>query len=131
MKFKKLQKNNRGFVALIIVVIIAIVATTIAVSVSLSGLGELAGSYMTLQSHTSFDSADSCIEEALIRLSRNSSYTGGTIVLNNIPCTIIINVAGSNRTITVQSTSTRAVHNIRAEAVLGSAVTLSSWFEIF
>ena len=86
------QKNIRGFMALIIVIIIAIIATTAAVSVSLSGLGELAGNYMAHQSQNSFDNADACAEEALLRLRRDAGYIGGTMVLS-APCTIIINAA--------------------------------------
>lgn len=131
MKFDQLQNNIKGFIAIIIVLIIAIIATTAAVSVSMFGLGELVGNYTLHQSHDGFDSASSCVEEALIRLRRNSSYIGGTIVLDS-PCTIQIDTVGNNRTITVQSTSTDAVSNIQAQITLSNGkITINSWQDMF
>lgn len=121
---------QRGFIAFMVVVVIAMIAAFVVVSTSLTGTGTLLGAYTTTRSEKSLSTADACFEEALLRLKRNSSYTGGTYTIHTIPCTIVVRAVGNTRTILTQATTSGVVRTlVGSSTVSGSSVTLDAWGE--
>jgi len=77
-------------------------------------------------------SAESCVEEALIRLSRNASYSGGSLTVGQSTCTIsVTGTPCGTCTVTAEATANRYTRKIQAGVIVaGSAVDLTSWEEI-
>lgn len=74
--------NQSGYIALVAVIILASLGLAVAVTVSLNGINELGLSWQNYQVERAFTLADSCAEEALLRLSRETSDYLGTHILN-------------------------------------------------
>jgi len=101
-----LPNNQRGYIALIAVLIIS--AVTLAIALSLSGLGvsETDTGLLRQQSAQAGTEAQSCLQEAELRLMNNQSYAGGTVMTFDIgTCTVTtVTTSGTDRIIDVSST---------------------------
>jgi hypothetical protein len=111
---------------IILAVGILIVSTTALIGVDdlEIGFSQEAGSHALL-------AAESCAEEAMLRLSRNSSYSGGTLLVGESTCTIAVTgVPCGACTIDVASTRDYFTRNIQVGVtVSGSSVDITSWAE--
>ncbi|MDP3971227.1 MAG: hypothetical protein Q8P90_06095 [bacterium] len=125
--------DHSGAAALIAIVIIASVTTTIALSISLLGIGELDLSYSAGETESAIVLADSCTEEVLRRLRYDENWAVGA-------GTQVLSIGGNSCTITVTSDggTERAINSIgnisdyyaTVEAVTvvsGGDVSLTSW----
>lgn len=98
------------------------------------GLGADRTSDTVRRSHVAREYAQSCTEEALERLSRDTSYTGGdTLTFDEGDCTVDT-VAGSgstNRTVQVTGNSGDVVRKIEVEVSdVGPPMTISTWQDV-
>ena len=98
--------DNKGYVALITVLIISALGLAIAISLLLIGIGASQTSFVLEQSNQARSLANTCSEEALERIRRNSTYTGSTsLTLTYGNCSYtVIDLGGTDREI--QSTGT-------------------------
>ncbi len=130
---KKMKSYNSGFIALTSVLIISAVVLAIAVSVSLLGIGEANSSLTFARGEETKKVAESCVEEALLRLRDTGSYSGGTLSVGNGSCTIAVSGAGSNKTIDVIATLSGPPQYVRKLQVtvkrVGNSVNVLSWSE--
>ena len=94
-------KKNPGFVALISVILVAAVVLIYALSLSHSNILSMQATTAKNLSTEVFHLANTCMEEALMRLRRDSSYTGSVLNLTEGTCTISIVAVSDNRVITV------------------------------
>lgn len=131
MKKNKLIKlnNNKGqtLIMLLVFMVVAIIITTSATIVL------IVNSQSTTkleQGMMAYISAESAIENALLRLLRNPSYNGET--LNIADTTTIATVSGTNPIIiTSTGYSFNAFRKIEAQAsYVNNILTVSSWKEI-
>ncbi len=138
MKNKFLKHNSQhleskqGYIALISIIIITAVILIISISINLSGVSEIQMSVSENQSLESFAVAEAGISEAMIRLKRDSGYSGGSLNIGNGSCTIEVTSNASNRTIT----STGIVNDLtrKIESIVelnGNNLTIISWKEIW
>ncbi len=111
---------------IILAVGILIVSTTALIGVDdlEIGFSQEAGSHALL-------AAESCTEEVLLRLTRDSSYSGGTLTVGESSCTITVTGAPCGScTIDVASTRDNFTRNIQVGVTLtGSTVDITSWQE--
>lgn len=143
-RFEKVQirktmykiKKNAGYIAITTVVIISVVSTAIAVTIVFSGLSERFIVFEENQSQQLLLSLDGCTEEALLRLKKDPSYTGGTIPYLNINCAVSISGVGSTRTITATGSLNSVTRSLQSDIALGTnvsgnaeSVTISTWSE--
>jgi len=70
------QKNKKGYIALVSLLLVAAVGLTISIAVSLRGMEELQMSFASSQASVSSHLAGSCLEEGLNRLRQNWSDFG-------------------------------------------------------
>ncbi len=129
------QKNQQGVVTLATTVIVFFVCLTLALSVQFLGVGELIIGFQEGQSEQAFQLADTCTNEALLRLKRLSSYTGGTLSIGTQSCTISISGSGATRTIVTTGTVGTIQRKIQIQVSLtvsGSVniVTITDWDEL-
>lgn len=98
---KKNLFNQSGLMAISSLLIISVVATAIAISISLIGVSEAQNSLTYKKGAEVLKISESCAEESLIRLRNDVNYAGGSLQLDGGYCTISISGTGSNRTIDI------------------------------
>ena len=94
---------QQGYIALISMLIIASVGLVIANTLTLSGIGQARAALDMETGQMASNLAYSCLEDGLLQLKNNFSYTGGTISLGNGNCSIAISGAGKNRTFAISA----------------------------
>ena len=121
---------QRGVVTLATTVVIFFVALVLVLSVQFLGVGELLIGFEEGKSEQAFEFADSCVDEAVLRVKRNNSYTGGTLSLEDASCTIVVSGGGSTRTIDVSATVGTITRKIQTVVTItGSPFSHVSWEE--
>jgi Flp pilus assembly pilin Flp len=118
-------KNERGAAAIMVTVIMLVVATLVVSTTALIGLDDLEIGYSAQVGEDALLSAESCLEEAYVRLTRDSSYTGGTLDVGDAACTITVTGTPCG-TCTVTAEATLAEFTRTLEAI----VTVSGTFDI-
>lgn len=132
----KILVNNKGYIAFTSLLIISLVALSIAFSISMLGIEEVKTALGFKKGQETQDIAESCIEEGLLRLKNDNTYTGTSQPLNvgGGSCTII--VSGTNPNYTIFATAAINGHptynkKIQVKTKRGAgSVTITSWQEI-
>lgn len=125
-----MQKNERGAAALLTIVLIGAATLLMAVSVARLSVGELEMGYLEGKGSSALASADGCAEEALQRLRKNNSYTGGTFSVGGASCIIVVTGSGASRTISSTATVDTFTKKIQMQVAINNAVlTIVSWNE--
>lgn len=126
------QSYNQGVAALFTVVIVGSAALLMASGAVLLGIGELDRGFTAQQGAEAFAFADGCVDEALERLRLDSSYTGGSITVQNDSCAISVSTpGGSERTIVVIGNVNNTYYKtVQVEVTLGGVITIDSWQEL-
>jgi len=136
--FLKSKKNKleqqRGFAALLTIIIVSSAVLIMAYNASLLGLGELDLGYTSQKGGEAFSVADGCMEESLRQFRLDSGYSGETITTRNGTCIIGVATSGSDRTITVTASTTDAHYkkleaNVTLSADARPVITVNSWEE--
>ena len=107
-----IQSAKRGYVALMTVIILSVVATVVATSLVLLGLGYSRTALSESQSAMAKSAADACAEDALRQIRLVSSFGGnGGLTLTNATCTYVVssNATGSVIAIGYSGNITRRV----------------------
>ena len=126
----KIHQNQKGLISLVTVLVMASAAVALGLAFSAFRLSEQQHAYFDQSSSEAFYAADSCVEEAYIRLKRNPSYSGGTLALTGVNCNSVVTGAGSSRTVAASSTVLGFTRKITATATLqGARLTQNDWTE--
>ena len=125
-------KNERGAAALIVIIVLLAVMVLVVSRVALTGLDELAANQSSQLGTTNVLSAESCVEEVMLRLSRDNTYGGGSLSMGDTSCTM--SVSGTpcgSCTIDVTANALNFTRRVRAEVtVTGSVVDVINWNEV-
>ncbi|MEK7451891.1 MAG: hypothetical protein AAB664_00985 [Patescibacteria group bacterium] len=127
-----IARNQKGAAGLIVMMILLAITSLIIGGFMFFGVDDLETGYAKWRSDESILSAESCAEEALLRVKRNASYTGGTLNVGNSTCTIAI-VGSPCGTCTVNVSSVTGPYTRRLQTTMtksGSLMTLSTWQEV-
>jgi hypothetical protein len=93
---------RKGYIALTTVLVIMIVLITVLVSTQSITSGAIRSSLAGILGKESYVVAESCMNDALIRLRRDSSYMGGTLNISTGSCTItVVDLSGNEKRIEV------------------------------
>lgn len=133
MEQRRLGINNTGFITLISVLVVSAVSVTITTTLILLGLGSSRTSLVLEQSIQAKNLANSCAEEALEQIRRNSSFSGpGGISLNNRSCSYLItDLGGQNKLINTSSTVGTVVRKVTVTInTVTPLINVASWQEI-
>lgn len=123
--------NQGGYIALIAVLIIVVVTLSIGISLNSISIGETQSGLLKQQSAQSLAIADSCLQEAYLRIERESDYPGGSLNIGQGSCTINIVPAGSDRTITVTSDVNDIIKSAESGVTITSGnVVVNYWTEL-
>lgn len=126
-----LTRNERGAAALTVFLIILAVSVIVVSTTALIGVDNLSVGFSQQASSDTILSAESCVEEAMVRLSRDENYAGGNLTVGDTSCSIAVTgTPCGSCTIDVEATGDSFVRNIRAGvSVTGSTVNITSWQE--
>ena len=109
---------TNGFIMILAVVIISAVISTILVSISLGTITLLEKSDTVLRGEQTRYYVEGCMQEALIQLSMDNSYAGGTLNLGGSTCIVSVSAAGNTATITVDGNNNDYYRQINADVTL-------------
>lgn len=125
--------NQKGYIALIAVVIVLVVTLAISVTLNILSIDETRAGLLKQQSAQSAGLADSCLQEAYLRLKGNPGYTAGNLNTATGSCTMTVEDLGQNeRLITVASDASGIVRQLQSKVKLtGPLVQVNYWREIF
>ena len=126
--------KNQGFIAISSLLIISTVVLAISLSISLTGINQMNSALGFSKSQETLLIAQSCTEEAMIRLRRQSSYSTGSLTLGAGSCTINVSGTGSQKTIDIQATIPGPPQYIKklqiTAKLLGNSINIITWQEI-
>lgn len=123
--------RERGYIAIISVLIIGAVVLAIAVTVSLLAIGEGQTSLALTKGEDALQFSEGCMEDAMLKALNNNSYVGGTITRPEGTCTITASKSSNNWTVTATSTATVYRRTIQAHFTRsGRSITITDWQEI-
>lgn len=125
--------RERGYVALLAVLISGAVATSIGLALLLAGVDGQRSAYVTQRSVQARGLMSACAEEALQAIYDNTGFTGsGNLNLGQGSCTYTVtNTGGSNRTITVSGTVNAVVRRAEVYVTIGAlSISITSWKEV-
>jgi len=129
---KGVVKNQKGYIALIAVIIVVMVTLAIGLSLNLLSISEMKSGLLKQQSWQSFTLADSCLDEALLRLRRDANFSGANLNIGRGSCTITVVRQGFfGRVITVESNVDNIIRNLRAEVrIFLGRIVFNDWREL-
>lgn len=129
----KIKQVNKGYVALISVILIAAIATIIMISVVASGVTTSKTDLSLEQSMSARTLASSCAEEALEKIyeTGTTSSSGNLTIASGTCLYTITSINGQN--ITIQSIGSFGTVTSKIKVIIATttpAITLSSWAEV-
>lgn len=140
-KMKKIIKNksenpeasSRGFTTLVAVLIVGAIASSVAISLILLGIGTTKNSLAIQQSFQAKALADACGEYALQQIRNSTPYTGsGNLTLGQGTCNFTVtSQGGQNRTITAYGTVGTIVRKVKIIInKINPRIIVVSWQEV-
>lgn len=124
----------RGFVAITTVLILSAVVVAISATVTLLSIGEAQSSLSLYKGEDNLDFVEGCVEDVMLKIRANSSYSGNTIGRPEGACSTSYNPGGTGPTnwdITVTSQDASYQRQIRIIFVRNpTGITLTSWKEV-
>ncbi len=124
--------NQKGYIALIAVLIIVVATLAIGLSLNSLSIGETQSGLLIQQAVQSQSIADSCMNEAYQKLRFDLAYAGESLNIGQGSCTIIIVPSGSDYLITVQSDVDNIIIKLESNiTVIGNNITMNSWKNIY
>lgn len=127
-------KEEKGFIALISVLIIESVILVIVAGLSMRSISETGVSMSEHHSHRALALANLCAETALLKLESVLNYAGSeSVIVGSDSCNIAAISGSGNMNRTVETSSTISGHIRRAQvqvAVISPVMQITSWTEI-
>jgi hypothetical protein len=122
------MKHGQTLIILLVFMMVSIIVTTATVILAISGIQASGRQVLSSQA---YDVAESGLENALIELLRNPSYSGETLTVGDGIATIVVTGTGNN-TITSTGQLGNYVRTIRVTTTYtGGIMTVTSWQEIY
>ncbi|HSW87945.1 MAG TPA: hypothetical protein VLG12_02160 [Candidatus Saccharimonadales bacterium] len=121
---------QKGYIAILTVLIISAVVLIIATTVSLLAIGEAQSAFALFKGEDTITFVEGCMEDALLKARNNNSYTSGSITRPEGTCTITISKAGTTWTVMATTTNTQYARTVQAVITRGSQMAITSWKEL-
>ena len=122
-------RNRSGAMLIITVVVLGAVALAVVISGALRGLNEMSMGIAEVRSRESLAGADACTEEAMLRLTLDSSYVGATVTVGSTVCTIAVtSPTATTRSILVTAVRDRWTARVRTVVDLSGARETLTWW---
>lgn len=128
-----MMKNERGYIALISILIIGVLVLMISVGVSLRSIGETNMSLGEEKAHRALALADLCAEKGLMKIVSVLNYAGNESMIVNGESCDILPVEGSGNSKTLKTKSTISGHTRKLKVSISQispVMTVSGWEEV-
>ena len=130
----KLLRKTRGSIALISIVVIAAFTLIIAVALAESSISVSYQHLNSVSENSSYYSAEGCLEEALIRIETDSSFSSETVSFNGWSCDIVV-TGVDPKIVNITLTAGNYVQNFTSTVDIdqnghATNISLSTWSEI-
>jgi len=127
----KLKSNNKGFIALIIVLIILGVTLLIGLGISQLSISEAQMSLQKSQSSQAYYLTNLCAEETLMELKEDSGYTGETINIENGNCTSSVSSVEGAWTVEISADFSNQIKKMKIViSQIDPEMIIDSWQEV-
>ena len=134
LHFPTQQELQKGYIALISVILMSALGLGIMLSVVATGVDASKTDFSLQQSGAARSSASSCAEEALQRIvETGTTSSNGNLTIGSGTCTYLISSTSSGQIITINSTGVLGTVTSKIKVVLATtspSVSLSSWEEV-
>ncbi len=127
---KKTRINQRGFMAVVVVIVISIVALIMSQNSTKLSLGDLEISYDYAKGEEAVLMAEGCANYTLEQIRKNSNYglSGNVdLIIKDGHCTIVVTGTGAERTIEVKANIGSYFSEILVELDLNDKLTITNW----
>lgn len=127
------NKNQRGFITLISVLVVGAVGVTMVLSLIMLGLGSSRTSFAVEQSNQAKSLANACAEEALQQIRDATPFTGSeNLALGQGTCSYAVaSQGGQNRIITASGTVGTIIRKVKIIInKINPAIQVVSWQEV-
>jgi hypothetical protein len=123
--------KERGYVALLAVLIVGAVATAIGVTLLIIGVDSQRSASVITRSIQARSLASTCAEQALQVIHDDTNYTGsGNLILAGGTCSYTVtNTGGATRSIALTGTMDTVLRRATVTITIGSSITVNSWSE--
>lgn len=124
--------KNKGYIALITVLVVGAIGVAISTSLLLLGLGSSRSSFALEQSNQAKALANACSEEALQQIRDSTPFTGtGNLTLGQGTCTYtVVNDGAQNRTVSASGTVGTVVRKVKITIdKINPGINVTSWQE--
>jgi len=111
---------------IIMVLVLGGIISVVLIGTALSSLTNLNQHNISLTGVKTEFHTNSCAQEALLQLRRNSAYTGGTLSLDSGSCTMNVNGSGNTRELQVISTLNSFTSKLNLTVTL-SPFAITAW----
>ena len=125
-----LSQKSKGFSLLIFTIVLATAGLLLALTASRTGIQETQNNLRYGLSKTTFAAASGCLEDALLQLNQNHAYTGGSLSLNGVSCTITVSGSGTTRTVDVAAVNGAFTRRLQADANWTASFAVTAWREM-
>ncbi len=126
-------KSQRGYVALMAVLIIGAASLAISLALLTTGADSQRSTLVMQQSGQARGLASSCAEEALQQIHDNTSFTGtNALSFGQGSCSYTVtNTGGTTRTIDATGTVNSVVRKVKVYVTISaSSISITSWQEV-
>lgn len=121
------HKTQRGYIALVSLLVISATGLTIGLAVSIAGIEEIQISHGVTQATKAKNLANTCVEDGLERLRNSFISYSGSLSIDGDSCIIDIVVTGSAALI--NATGTVDIYNQKLVVQVDSSLAITSWVE--
>lgn len=130
--YQRMKSDERGASGIIVMMIMLAIVFLMIGGVAFFGMDDLETGYAEWRSSDSVLAAQSCTEEAIVRMKRDSDYTGGNLAVGNSVCSIaIVGTPCGQCTINVTAKTGLYTRRLQTEITKsGAVVTITSLKEI-
>ena len=128
----EIRNSPQGFITLLSVLVVGAVATAVAISLILLGLGSARTSFALQQSNQAKALANACAEEALEQIRESTPFTGsGNLSNSDGTCSYAVtSQGGQNRTLMTTGTVQMVWRKITITiSNISPTITVTSWQE--
>lgn len=122
-------QKRKGVVALAVLLIVAFSIVAISLGVGFLSMNQSQIVLDESESVRLFGYADGCMEEAYSKVRRLSAYSGETLIVDGVTCTIVVTSDEDDRTITVRAAYGNYTKTLRSDVSLLPTFSVASWEE--
>ncbi len=122
---------QRGYVAILTVLILSAVVVGTMSTAALLSIGEARSGLALSDGEETLQFVEGCVDEALLRSRADPNYNGSTITVPEGSCLVTISKISVPWTMTVNNTTTAYQRKIQVQYTRGATgITISSWKEL-